>query len=432
MRLEDLLKPIAPDAPCGDDLLIADDPDFIDYYFNVEDRLPTSYFNVVRGTLFDSKSVDHKAETAQIDPLLKRSRDLRLVVLDAKFQILAGRFKGFAEAVLGVAGLLQAYPDAVHPVDPVDRRNAIEELNALATVAAPLEYASLLTDKRSGDVLYRTYATGSGKIAPRAGEQPGDSGAMLGALGHSDNIAVVDALFAQLNALLAALKTIETVCQNGPARFTPTLDRLRDRLSDILAMVLQARSDLADAPAQPDDASATGESGDAPAAGSTTFTVQATPAGLPDHRAAWRMLGTVEIYFAQREPSSVALILVMQARKLVGRPLVEAMDTLLEATSSYAVLPLGDNNMMMTMSRMRELVAYAPFSATDQWDTPQEGDEEMPEIVSRDHAGATLKLIEDYFRMREPASPITILLFKARNMLSKDFNAIVRELLPPG
>jgi type VI secretion system protein ImpA len=34
--------------------------------------------------------------------------------------------------------------------------------------------------------------------------------------------------------------------------------------------------------------------------------------------------------------------------------------------------------------------------------------------------------------MREPASPITILLFKARNMLSKDFNAIVRELLPPG
>jgi type VI secretion system protein ImpA len=84
------------------------------------------------------------------------------------------------------------------------------------------------------------------------------------------------------------------------------------------------------------------------------------------------------------------------------------------------------------MSRMRELVAYAPFSATDQWDTPQEGDEEMPEIVSRDHAGATLKLIEDYFRMREPASPITILLFKARNMLSKDFNAIVRELLPPG
>lgn len=438
MRLEDLLKPISPDAPCGEDLLVADDPDFIDYYFNVEDRLPTSYFNVVRGTLFDAKSIDHKAETAQIDALLKRSRDLRLVVLEAKFQALSGRFKGFAEALLGVAGLLQAYPGDVHPTDPVDRRNAIEELNALATIAAPLEYAPLLTDKRQGDVLYRVFATGTGKIAPREGETAGDSGGMLSALGSSENAAAVDALFAQMTALLDALKMIDGVCQSGPGRFTPTLDRIRGRLTDIRDMILQARSDLAGQPSDVEAAANEDGAGDGAATsaepgqgGATTFTIAATPAGLPDHRAAWRMLGTVETYFARREPSSVALILVMQARKLVGRPLVEAMDTLLESTSAYAVLNLGDNNMMMTMSRMRDLVAYAPFEPTDQWETPLEGDEEMPEIVSRDHAAATLKLIEDYFRVREPASPITILLFKARNMLTKDFNAIVRELLPP-
>ena len=94
MKVEELLKPISADAPCGEDLLAVDDPDFVDYYFNVEERLPTSYFNVLRGTLFDPKSVDHKAETAQIEPLLKRSRDLRLLGIEAKFQILAGRFKG--------------------------------------------------------------------------------------------------------------------------------------------------------------------------------------------------------------------------------------------------------------------------------------------------------------------------------------------------
>ena len=42
-----------------------------------------------------------------------------------------------------------------------------------------------------------------------------------------------------------------------------------------------------------------------------------------------------------------------------------------------------------------------------------------------------LKLIEEFFRVREPASPIPILLFKARNMLSKDFHSLVRELIPP-
>ena len=61
MKVEELLKPISADAPCGEDLLAVDDPDFVDYYFNVEERLPTSYFNVLRGTLFDPKSVDHKA-----------------------------------------------------------------------------------------------------------------------------------------------------------------------------------------------------------------------------------------------------------------------------------------------------------------------------------------------------------------------------------
>ena len=435
MRLDDLLKPVSPDAPCGEDLLVADDPDFIDYYFNVEDRLPTSYFNVLRGMLFDAKSVDHKAETARIDPLLKRSRDVRLVVLEAKFQILAGRFKGFAEAVLGVAGLLQAWPDQVHPVDPVDRRNAIEELNALATVAAPLEYATLLTDKRHGDILFRAFATGSGKTALREGETAGDSSAVLSALGNSENLVAVDALHSQVQALLGAVKTIEMVCQTGQGRFTPTLDRLRGRLQDMADMILQARSDLGGEVVEEGTGEATveGEQGTAIAvAGKASYTIAATPAGVPDHRAAWRLMGALERYFSLYEPSSLGLILVMQSRKLIGRPLTEAMDTLLEATSSYAVLPLGDNNMMLTMARMRELTNYGTYAAVEEWDNPVEGDEELPDIVARDHAAAVLKSIEDFFRQREPASPIPILLFKARNMLTKDFHAIVRDLLPPG
>ena len=434
MRLDDLLKPISPDAPCGEDLLTIDDADFIDYYFNVEDRLPTSYFNVLRGSLFDAKSIDQKSESAQIDALLKRSRDLRLLALEAKFQILAGRFKGFAEAVLGVAGLLEAYPDAVHPTDPVDRRNAIEELNALATIAAPLEYVPLLTDKRYGEVSFRAYGTGTGKIAPRDGETAGDSGGVLGALGNSENIKGVDALYGQVVDLLAAIKMIESICQAGPGRFTPTLDRVKGRLKDIEEMILQARADLGGAVAEPGEVSGDGSAGEqrTGAAGSTTFTIAATPAGVPDHRAAWRLLGAVERYFAMQEPSSLAMILVMQSRKLIGRPLVEALDTLLEYTSGNAVLSLGgENNMAISMSRMRELSGYALLPVTEEWENPVEGDEDLSEIVSRDHAAQVLKTVEDYFRMREPASPIPILLFKARNMLSKDFHAIVRELLPP-
>lgn len=425
MRLGDLIKPITPEAPCGEDLLALDDPNFCDYYFNVEDRFPTSYFNVVRGTLFDPKSIDLNTETTQIGALLARSRDLRLLAIDAKFQALAGRFKGFADAVLAAAALLETYPDSLHPTDPVDRRNAIEELNALATIAAPLDYAVLFTDRRIGDVIYRGYATASGKIAPREGEMVGDVGAINGAIGAADNAKSVETLHEQLTALRAAIKQIVALCRAAPQSFTPQLDRLTDKLADIHDMVLQARGDLSASPAAPDATAQT-------ANGAPPVAMQTASAEVPHHRAAYQLLQSVERYFANTEPASLALLLVTQSRLLIGRPLVDALDALLENSAGSASINFGaETGFAISMARMRELSGQANIQSPEDFSQPVEGDPDLPEVVSRDHAGQILKQIEDFFRQREPASPIPILLFKARNMLTKDFHALVRELLPP-
>lgn len=432
MRYDDLLKPVSADAPCGEDLLAADDDAFIDYYFSVEDRLPTSYFNLLRGTLFDPRSVDHKAETTRIDALLKHTRDLRLLVLEAKFQILAGRFKGFADAILAMAGLLEAYPDDVHPravTDPTDRRNALEELTAAPTVIAPLEYAVLMTDKRYGDVTLRPYLTGTGKVAPRADETPGDSSGILAALGNSENAKVVDALHELVGSVQTALTRITDVCKAGPVPHYPSLVRLSEKIGDVQAMILVARSDLG-APEAPGP-EITAEGGEAvDAAGATiTYAMPATPADVPDHKAAHRLLSAVERYFAACEPASLALVLVTQSRLLIGRPLVEALDVLVEDTANRAVIDFGsETGFSISMARMRVLSETAGIPAAEAWD---DDPEPAPDILSREHAGQILKSIEDFFRMREPASPIPILLFKARNLLSKDFHALVRELLPP-
>lgn len=436
MRIEDLILPVSPDAPCGDDLLASDDPDFIDYYFNVEDRLPTSYFNMARGTLFDAKSVDLKGETAQIDALLKRSRDLRLVGLEAKFSILSGKFKAFAEAVLGCVALLDTYPTEVHPVDAVDRRNAIEELDTLATIVAPLDYATLFTDKRFGDVTFRPFGTATGKVEKREGEEPGDSNGIIAAIGSSENIKAVDALHEQLTALRDGIRKIISICQSLPDGFTPRLDRLDGKLADIHAMVLGARADLAggttESGAAPEEGATEGDA-PAPAAGAApaTITITATATEVKDHRAAYRLLQGVEAYFATTEPASLALILVTQSRLLIGRPLVDALDALVAKNANYAEITFGsESNFMIPMNKMRELSNVAGIPPED-YSKPVEGEGPIPEILSRDHAGLALKSIEDFFRVREPASPIPILLFKARNMLTKDFHALVRELITP-
>lgn len=436
MKVEELLKPISADAPCGEDLLAVDDPDFVDYYFNVEERLPTSYFNVLRGMLFDPKSVDHKSETAQIEPLLKRSRDLRLLGIEAKFQILAGRFKGFAEAVLGMAALLETYPADVNPTDSVDRKNAIEELDSLATVAAPLDYAVLFNDRRAGDIIYRGYGTATGKVPLRDGEEAGDASAVLGALSSSENAKVVDELFQQLGDMRAALKKMIALGQASPDPYTPKFLRLDDKLRDLYEMILAARGDLggdAVTAAATGDGAQPGAPG-APAAAATgatsTFTVQTAVGDVANHRAAYQMLQTVEHYFATTEPASLALVLVTQARLLIGRPLVEALDALISGSSDYATLTFGtESGFKLSMAQMRELSGLSNIQSTEDWSQRSEEDPVYAEIVSRDHAGQVIKQIEDFFRTREPASPIPILLFKARNMLSKDFHALLRELI---
>jgi type VI secretion system protein ImpA len=171
-----------------------------------------------------------------------------------------------------------------------------------------------------------------------------------------------------------------------------------------------------------------------PAAGgggaTATFTVQTAVGDVANHRAAYQMLQTVEHYFATSEPASLALVLVTQARLLIGRPLVEALDALISGSSDNASLTFGtESGFKLSMSQMRELSGLSNIQSTEDWSQRGEDDPEYPAIVSRDHAGQVIKQIEDFFRAREPASPIPILLFKARNMLTKDFHALLRELI---
>ena len=203
-------------------------------------------------------------------------------------------------------------------------------------------------------------------------------------------------------------------------------------------MVLAARGDLAGGAVPIGDATSgeaaadAGNDAAAVAGKAATITVNAPVGDVPDHKAAYRMLHAIERYFSSTEPASLALVLVTQSRLLIGRPLVEALDALMENSASYASITFGtDTGFSIPMARMRELSGQANIASTESWSELSADETAMTEILSRDHAGIVLKQVEDFFRIREPASPIPILLFKARNMLAKDFHALVRELIPP-
>ena len=446
MTLEWLKDPVSEDAPCGADLERTDDGPFLDYYFEAESRLPERFFTpavesggkvVKAAELFDRKTVDLKAETAEITKLSQRTRDIRLLSLLVRWSILAGKLPEFASALEATADVLETFPDDAHPTDVADRRGALEELGNNVSVIVPLQYAELAGP---GEVSLRRHLVAMGSANARAGEDGLNTAKLAGELAAPGNSKPVEQSHAALNTALSSLARIRSAClRNDRNPFNPAIDPTETTIKEMLALIASGRPDLVAwsaegaAPAE-DGGEAEADSDasdDAPVAGAPAAPVAAAPTivtKIPNRAAALGTLTAIETYFATYEPSSPALLLVTQARLLFGKPLVEALETLLPAHAARAKIDFGaDTGFVLDMGRLKQLAGEAAAKAQNAAD---EDPGEPPVVASRADVAGHLSALEEFYRAREPASPIPVLLFRARTYLEKDFSSIVTEIIP--
>lgn len=438
-----LLDPIEADAPCGPDLDAAGDAAFTDYYYDAEARLPERYFTPgmagVEGSMdriFDPKSVNLRVETQEITALLRRSRDLRLLSLLARFQILAGRPGDFADTVEAMAALMAEWPEALHPTVAAalsDRRAALDELASIKTVVMPLQYLPLAGQT---DMTYRRFLVATGQAPARASEEGAEKGPIIAALAGPANQKVVEKLHADLGRAAQSLSQIVEISGAHPTqRFRPALDEALQTLTGMQQMLQEARpglvlwSDLAPpAPAVPIvEPAATSDPLVQPAASAPV----APPASaIPDRAGVRAALEGAERFLARNEPSSPALLLVTQARLLIGRPLIEALETLLPADAAKAVIGFApETGFAMSMDRLKKLSDSA-LGGHDPASEPEVPPLPPLVLTSRAEVAAQLRAVEEFYAAKEPASPIPILLARARGLMDKGFQAIVAELLP--
>ncbi|WP_411840253.1 type VI secretion system ImpA family N-terminal domain-containing protein [Paracoccus sp. ME4] len=436
MTLDDLLQPAAENPPCGPDLERADDPAFVDYYFEAVARLPERYF--VPGSaedgredrLFDPRSVDLGSERAAILALLERSRDLRLLSLLAQFQILAMRPADFVDTLEIIAAMLAQWPDDLHPQpshDRAERRAALEALASPTTVVLPLAHLCLLG---RNDVSLRRHQVATGRAAPRLseGDLPGqDVLAPLRGDAAARQVAAAHALIGRALDAVAAIGRHSAAASGG---VTPDLSAVRQVLADIHGMIGQARPELrpwTERVAAVDPVAA-------PPAAPSSDAVAAAPAApataIGDRKAAEAALGRVQDWLSRHEPSSAVLLLVVQARQLVGLPLVRAIEALMPERAASVALHLGQGSgFVLPMARLRDLTALAlPDSApaSDGAAPPP-----APPIASRAEMVGLVQAVEAFFLRHEPSSPVPLILSKARDLLDQDFGTIMRELLAP-
>lgn len=431
--------PVSEESPCGPNLDATDDGDFVEYYFDAVGRLPERY--VVPGMdtgggqrtedrIFDPKSIDIATETARIRSLLQRSRDIRLLALQAQFDCLAGRPTGVADAVETIADLIALYGDEVHPQidgDVSQRRDALSELAQPITMVTALRFMGL---NGTPEVTLRRIQVAEGRFTPYSDEVGLSLQGLRDMLGSPANRSRVDVVHAALSRISEALVRISSACRSHPSTpFAPNFEAVLKVLEEMRAEITGARPDLrgSDAPVmQPAPAPVAGSSA-MPSASAAPQPAAPVMVAFANHAEARQALVACETYFQTFEPSSAALLLVRQARQLIGQPLVKALEALLPDDAGKAIVAFGpQTGFALPAQRLKSLSEdNLPLTAAE----PQVSTA-PPSVTGPAEATAVIRSVEDYFRNREKSSPVPLLLQRARSYMDKDFQALVDELIP--
>ena len=441
MRYDYLLEPISDTEPCGPDLDELGDNKYLNFVLGADSRFPEQFFDPGTGKPFDRSSLKLPDAVGPIPAFLDESRDLRLLTLDARFQILAGQIEPFVDAVQAMAALLRERWDDVHPRgfegDYTLRQNTVGAIDDRRTVVLPLQYATILRDVRQGSISLRDFMLADGKAAAREDERVLDAAELREILQSEANRAAIEAAHATLTACRQALTSMEnSFAEKTDYQYTVSFDLVRETLSDILRFIETGRPDLGGT--QVEAASGEASSGDAadtgaaePSAlggGAPVFRVIVPTGPVTTQSAAKAALLAAETYYGRYEPSSPALLLVHQARILVGQPMVAALESLLPDTVDTATMTIdGGLNFALNITKLRAIAEDYTSTA----ETPPE-DEEVPEFTatSRAEALGLISACAAFFRIMEPSSPIPMLLSRAERFSTQTFQSILAELIP--
>lgn len=346
-----LLEPVESDNPCGPDLDFEGDNAFLNFMARAEGILPAAYTRINdQGAveLFDRTSINFANELQAIAKFTADTRDLRLLVLAAKLQILNRDLAGFAETLDGIVALLRERWEDVHPRgeggDFMLRSVVLQTLDDRATVFQPLQYQPILNSRRHGTINYRQQMIAAGEIQAREGEEPLDATTIESAFAEVEipTLVATRDLAKTIHDSLVTLRDLwlEKAGYDQAIAFEQLTPMMAGMLAFLdkgvgqrdPALALGATAPVGDGPAPP--MPATSGAG-APQA---VALVHTSIASLDE---AQILLRAVLKYFVVREPASPAGLFLKQAHALIGKSFLDVLQVLFPADYERAMVRLG-------------------------------------------------------------------------------------------
>ncbi len=319
LRLEELLRPISQESPCGENLEY--DPATIALEALARGKSEQQFGD----TVIPGEEPDWREVREAALALLHRTADIRIAVLLARALLRTDGLPGFAEVLAVLRQWLEERWEHVHPrLDPEDgdptmRVNALAALAHPETTLAALRQAPLATGRTAGSFSLRDCLMAAGEIPVPDGRTPPDAAAVAAAFAETP-AAELQATAQAVEASLAALAAIEAgLAQRLEPGRTPDLSALTQALHAAQRIIA---AHVAPRPAG--DGAAGAEAAPPGAA-------VAAPGEIRSREDIVRLLDTAAAYLRQHEPSSPVPHLLDRAKRLIAMDFVALLKELAPA-----------------------------------------------------------------------------------------------------
>ena len=173
--IEELLREIAADAPCGEDLEY--DPAYAELEKLAQETPERQYGE----TIIPAEPPDWRSVKQTALNLHERTRDLRVAVYLTQALLHVDGLAGFAEGLALVAGLIERYWDSVFPrLDPEDDDDPTLRVNTIVALCDPettlraLRETPLVNSRTLGRFGLREVQIAAGVLTPVATEEPAE------------------------------------------------------------------------------------------------------------------------------------------------------------------------------------------------------------------------------------------------------------------
>jgi len=332
--LSTITEPISEEQPCGPDLDMEFDMDFMNLMAELEGALPTSYFR------FEAPSFDFDGFYRRIAEQLEKSHDIRLLVPLVKLHILQGDLAGSAESMDAIRKLLKTFWSDAHP-QAMDgdfglRTGQLFTLDDNPNMVLPLQHAAIIRSRRHGAITLRKWQVAQGDVNPREGEDTLDSNAIMTALSEAE-AADIEKVVASLELMKDALAEIQkTMIAEAGYDNAVTLERLPQSIDAMLELIGNATGvgEAAEAGEGTEEGAEGGQ-------GAVLGTIVLPPGAVGTRAEVKEVLEIAHRYFLRKEPSSPAQILLREAIGAVEKGFYSLVYDLVPSQASYSMFRLG-------------------------------------------------------------------------------------------